>query len=132
MENLAARLKELCSANNEDGLKSLALELGFAEAGKTMANLVALHDVFKDENLLASLATIALTTADPDQALLPETLENGVGAAQADAGALGELALGGDLCAVQGVENFEVKGVQGQNRSLLDGSALSITGLITV
>ena len=69
MENLAARLKELCSAKDEDGLKGLALELGFAEAGKTMANFAALHDVFGDDDLLARLANTALTTADPDQSL---------------------------------------------------------------
>jgi glutamate-ammonia-ligase adenylyltransferase len=69
MEKLAARLKELCHNKDEEGLKSIALELGYTEAGKTMANLSALADVFGCEELLAQLALTALTTADPDQAL---------------------------------------------------------------
>ncbi len=68
MDDLSARLKDLCTNGDEEGLKKLALELGYAEAGKTMANLAALYDMFA-EGLLARLATTALTTADPDQAL---------------------------------------------------------------
>ncbi len=69
METLAARLKDLCLSNNEEGLKGIALELGYAEPGKTMANLSLLYELFGSENLLARIAKTALTAADPDLAL---------------------------------------------------------------
>ena len=69
MENLAVRLHKLCQDKDEAGLGEIATELGYADAGKTTANLTLLSDLLADEHLLAQLATTALTTADPDLAL---------------------------------------------------------------
>lgn len=69
MEKLAERLAALCQGKNEDGLKELALELGYAEAGKTAANLGLLYEFFASEELLARIASAGLKTADPDLAL---------------------------------------------------------------
>jgi len=54
---------------DEKALAQQASALGFAEERKSVANLILLHDLLNNPNLLLAIARTALTTADPDQAL---------------------------------------------------------------
>ncbi len=60
---------EQLTAGNEAALAVTAANAGFMEPAKTATNLILLHEVLKDPELVTDLAKQALTTADPDQAL---------------------------------------------------------------
>ncbi len=57
------------SRGDEAALADLVRAAGFGEGPKTATNLVLLHTVFGETQTVLSLATTALSTADPDQAL---------------------------------------------------------------
>lgn len=68
-QRLAAQLDELCKAGDERALANLAALLGFAQSGKSAANLLLLYPAAGSGAVLASVAQQALAAADPDQAL---------------------------------------------------------------
>ncbi|PLX72326.1 MAG: bifunctional [glutamate--ammonia ligase]-adenylyl-L-tyrosine phosphorylase/[glutamate--ammonia-ligase] adenylyltransferase [Desulfuromonas sp.] len=82
MDKLAPRLQQLCHEQDAEGLQDLARELGYAEAGKTAANLALLAEFFGDPELVAALATAGLEAADPDASL--NNLERLSGTIKAD------------------------------------------------
>ncbi len=62
-------LVDAVTAGDAALLAQMATGLGFSEAGKTATNLGLLQEFLNDAALVATLATTALETADPDQAL---------------------------------------------------------------
>jgi len=67
------------SLGDRQQLTDLANRLGYAETGKTAANIEELHAALDDPGLLADILLDALATADPDGALngLERLLDNG-------------------------------------------------------
>jgi hypothetical protein len=61
-----------------------------------------------------------LKVADLDQALFQQPLEDVVDLPQADAGVLGQLALGGDFPGVEGVQDLEIIGRKGHGFLILN------------
>ncbi|TYO99085.1 glutamate-ammonia-ligase adenylyltransferase [Geothermobacter ehrlichii] len=66
---LGQQLADACDRHDDQVLADIAAGLGYADPGKTTANLLLLNELLADADLLASVLTDGAASADPDQAL---------------------------------------------------------------
>jgi len=68
-DKLGHKLAAACRERDDQALAALAAGLGYADTGKTTANLLLLNELLAEPDLLAAILADGATCADPDQAL---------------------------------------------------------------